>query len=63
MNNYQTPTIPQRQGPTSTSGTAAMSGHSRSGVVRILSFRTSLQAHEKAPKSVLVDTSRMLENS
>lgn len=46
---YQTPTIPQRKGPASTSGTAAMSGlDSTPDVVRIHSFRTSQHiAHEK----------------
>lgn len=50
MNNYQTPTIPQRQGPAFTSGTAAMSGHIRPDVVSILSFRTSLHSSRISAK-------------
>lgn len=54
---------PKRQGPTSTSGTAAMSGHSTSDIVRIHRFRISLQSSRKTPKFVLVDWSSMLGNA
>lgn len=59
MNIYQTPTTPQRQGPASTCGTAAMSGNGTPGVVRIHSFRTSLHS---SPKT-LVERSSFLENA